>query len=189
MHPQLLEIERELARSSDQARALVAAVDEERFHNRPEADRWSIADCLVHLNLTTSAFLPLIDTALEAWRILGRRAPARFRLDFTGWLLCWISEPPHRHRIRTVAPFIPGERSTRDVVLADYLRLQGALADRVRGADGLDLSELTITSPFDQRLTYHLYSCFRVLPAHQRRHLWQAEQVRARLSPSGADAA
>lgn len=78
---------------------------------------------------------------------------------------------------------------TREEALGDFLRPQGELSDRLRSADGLDLSQLMITSPFDQRLTYHLYSCSRVLPAHQRRHLWQADQVRARLSATGADAA
>ena len=34
-----------------------------------------------------------------------------------------------------------------------------------------------IVSPFDGRLRYNLYSCLTILPAHQHRHLWQAERV------------
>jgi hypothetical protein len=30
-------------------------------------------------------------------------------------------------------------------------------------------------------LRYNLYSCFTILPSHQHRHIWQAEQVLERL--------
>jgi hypothetical protein len=32
-------------------------------------------------------------------------------------------------------------------------------------------------SPFDSRVRYNLFSAFRIIAAHQRRHLWQAEQA------------
>jgi len=41
----------------------------------------------------------------------------------------------------------------------------------------LDLGKLRIVSPFDPRIKYNLYSCLRLIPAHQRLHLRQAEQV------------
>ena len=38
-----------------------------------------------------------------------------------------------------------------------------------------------ITSPFNPRLRYNLYACLTILPPHQERHIWQAEQVLERL--------
>ena len=32
-------------------------------------------------------------------------------------------------------------------------------------------------SPFNSKLHYNLYSAFRIITAHQRRHLWQAQNV------------
>ena len=34
-----------------------------------------------------------------------------------------------------------------------------------------------VISPFDKRVKYNMYSAFRILIAHERRHLWQAEQA------------
>jgi hypothetical protein len=51
----------------------------------------------------------------------------------------------------------------------------------VEAADGLPLGSVRITSPFDPRLRYNLYSCLTILPRHQHRHLWQAEQALERL--------
>ena len=39
-----------------------------------------------------------------------------------------------------------------------------------------DLGKLRIVSPFDPRIKYNLYSCLRLILAHQRLHLRQAEQ-------------
>ena len=42
------------------------------------------------------------------------------------------------------------------------------------------LGRLWIISPFDARIRYNAYACLTILPRHQHRHLWQAEQVRGR---------
>ena len=67
-------------------------------------------------------------------------------------------------------------------VLERFDYLQGELLVRIDRAEGLPLEQLRIASPFNARLKYNLYSAFRLLPVHQRRHLWQAEQVRAQLT-------
>lgn len=94
-----------------------------------------------------------------------------------GWLLCWVAEPPVRFGIKTTAPFVPVGVEPKDRVLNDFDTLQDQLILCLGEASGLDLGRLRIVSPFDSRIKYNLYSCLRVSPAHQRQHLWQAEQV------------
>lgn len=177
LHPKLREIEMELAGSTTRAAILVDRVGETRFHMRPAPGRWSVAECLDHLTRTTQAYLPLIDDALQVGRLLAAEGPRRFRRDFTGWLLCAISEPPYRYRAVTTARFTPEVSGTRAEVLASFVRSQQELTCRVYHAEGLNLMRLSLVSPFDGRLEYNLYSCFRIIPTHQRRHLWQGEQV------------
>lgn len=55
--------------------------------------------------------------------------------------------------------------------------LQAAQIRFVRAADGRPVDRVRITSPFDARLRYSLYSAFVILPRHQRRHIVQAERV------------
>jgi hypothetical protein len=181
LHPKLREIEMELAASTTRAALLVDRAGEVKFHMRPEAGRWSIADCIGHLTLTTLAYLPLIDDALQIGRLLAVKGPRRFRRDLTGWLLCQISEPPYRYKALTTERFTPEATGTRAEVLAAFVRSQQELNSRIYHAEGLDLSRLTLISPFDGRLQYNLYSGFRIIPTHQRRHLWQAEQIMEEL--------
>jgi hypothetical protein len=63
----------------------------------------------------------------------------------------------------------------------EFAALQSKLIDTLHEARDLDLRKIKLTSPFDKRVRYNLYSAFRIITAHQRRHLWQAEQAVARL--------
>ena len=48
----------------------------------------------------------------------------------------------------------------------------------LRRADGLDLARVKVVSPFVRTMKLGLGPCFQFLLAHERRHLWQAWQVR-----------
>jgi len=181
MHRQLATLAHELAAATDRARTLVHVVNEADFHARPNPSRWSIAECLVHLNITTTAFLPLIDAALVAASSAGVDPDRHYRRDLVGWVLSWSLEPPARVRFKTIPRFVPTGAGSRDAVMADFARLQGELAQRLERSSGHDLNRARVVSPFNARLSYNLYSCFRVLLAHERRHLRQAEEGRSRL--------
>jgi hypothetical protein len=152
-------------------------------------------ECIVHLNLTSAAFLPILGDALAEGRRLDAPAPPRYRRDLVGWLLWGIMGPPVRLRVKTTAPFVPGgpgdpsdpgrapvgrDRRSDDRpqgVVRTFARLQNEQIACVESADGLPLGRIMIRSPFNARVKYNVYSCLTILPRHQHRHLWQAEQV------------
>lgn len=181
LHPQVQRIEQELAAATTRAARLVDRTPEPDFTRAPAAGHWSIAECLEHLNLTTRAYLPLIDDALQVGRLFATGSPRRYRRDLTGWLLCRMAEPPYRLRTTTRPRFMPAGLGSRGEMLSEFVRLQQELTIRLHRTPGLNLARIRIVSPFDGRLEYSLYSCFRILPAHQRRHLWQGEQVHRML--------
>jgi hypothetical protein len=63
--------------------------------------------------------------------------------------------------------------------VAEFDEWQRRQVDLVRQAEGLPLGRLWIVSPFDRRIRYNAFACLTILPRHQHRHLWQAEQVTA----------
>jgi hypothetical protein len=65
--------------------------------------------------------------------------------------------------------------------VAEFDRWQADQLTCVRHADDLPLSRLWISSPFNRRIRYNVYAGLTILPRHQHRHLWQAEQVWATL--------
>ena len=62
-------------------------------------------------------------------------------------------------------------------MLDEFMNWQTALGERIRGADGIDLRRARHKSPVAP-LSWSLGTMFAVVLAHERRHTWQARQVR-----------
>ncbi|HVR99045.1 MAG TPA: DinB family protein [Thermoanaerobaculia bacterium] len=178
---QLQSLETELTDAQARAHRLAEGLTEEQWRFRPDPDRWSIGEQVVHLNLTTRAYLPLFRQAVEEARARGLTGHGPFRRDFVGWLLERMAEPPVRVKVKTTAPFVPGSLEPKETVLGDFDRLQAEAVAFLPQAAGLAIDKVKITSPFDARIRYNLYSALRAFTAHERHHLWLGEQTRARL--------
>ena len=178
MHPQLAAVAAEFESAQRRLHALARDLPESSWAARPDPTRWSVAECVAHLNLTSRAYLPLLDDGLARARSLGRPAPGRHRRDPVGWLLWRTMGPPvRRGRVRTIPAFVPSGDLPRTAVLAEFDRLQAEQLARTRAADGLPLGAVRVASPINARVTYNLYACLTILPRHQHRHLWQAEEA------------
>jgi hypothetical protein len=180
--PVLGQIKQELLATRERARRLSEGSTDILWSASPGPGQWSIGHCLVHLNITSERFIPIIDDAIREGRAKNLQATAAPNRDLMGWLLCWMLEPPYRTKTKTPAQFVPERIEPMPDVLERFDYLQGELLVRLDRASGLALDRLRVVSPFNARIKYNLYSAFRLLPVHQRRHLWQAEQVRAVLT-------
>ena len=182
LSPQLQAVAAEMEEARSRARRLVEGLDPAIWGMRPGPERWSIAEQFVHLNLTSKSYGALIEEALSRGREQGLTGPGPFRRDFMGWLLGRMLEPPVRIKTKTTAPFIPAAVEPFEVVMREFEGWQDELIDLLRQADGLALNRIQVTSSFDSRVRYNLYSCFRIVVAHQRHHLWIGERIREELA-------
>jgi hypothetical protein len=178
LNSQLADLRNQLALCSTRGREVVAGLYPDQLTLRPEPGKWSIAECLVHLSLTSASFLPLIEVACDEARRQELRSDGPFKMEAVASLLKWSLEPPARIRISTRDQFQPLIFEPVDEVLPNFIHLQGKLDQALNTASGLDLGRVKVASPFSTRLKYNLFSCFVLIAAHQRRHFWQAEEVR-----------
>ncbi len=183
LSPQLAALKSEFESASQHAQVLVEGLTAEQLKWRVAMQQWSIAECLVHLSLTTQGYLPSLRNALAHAPAVATTPTARpYRMDIMGRLLRWTLEPPPRLRTKTTAPFQPVVTGAPEKVLPEFLRWQTELLAQLKTAQGLALDQIKVASPFNPRVTYNLLSCFHILVAHERRHLWQAERVKQALS-------
>lgn len=183
-NPQLTEIKSELDAASRRAVSLVGAVDFADLKKRPQPDKWSIAECVVHLNLSSEAEIEEIDRVLAQTPPQKFNAEKPFKLDLLGRILKWTLEPPPMFfsKMKTTKPFQPIAVNSVGEVLPRFLALQEELKKRADAASALPLDQIKIASPFDRRFRYNLFSFFHILLAHERRHLWQAERVKETIA-------
>lgn len=159
-------------------RSLLAGLDDVRFNWSPGTSRWTIAQCLAHLDIVGSAYITVLDQAMESARAENQFAQAPFHYGFFERWFVRSSEPPAGLRLRTPEPARPASEYFIEQLPSRFFALQDELRQRLRRADGLDLARVKVASPFVRTLNLGLGPCFQFLLAHERRHLWQAWQVR-----------
>jgi hypothetical protein len=166
------------------ARSLAGSLSDEAFNRQPEPGRWSVGQCLEHLNITERKMLENMRPAAREALASRRRAGAPTR---HGWMMGWFirsMEPPPKRRFKTGAGFVPAVALSRDAVLNDFLSLHEDVVAMLRELDGHQMS-VKVQSPFARLLRYKLGSAFALMAAHDRRHLWQAhEAARALAQPT-----
>lgn len=169
--------ERELNEATERARKLVDDTPARLFTVRPSVNQWSAAECLSHLSISTEMFLPVLRKTMDEARSRGLTADGAPRMDVLGRILRWFLEPPVRSRVKTKPAFVPKSIRAKSETLAEFTRLQKQLVDLLQSSSDVPIGKLKVVSPFNSRVKYNVYSAFMILTAHQRRHLWQAEQA------------
>ena len=173
----------ELNEIRDRARRLVEGLTPEQLTSRPDSTKWSIAECLAHLNLSAEIVQPKVAAAIERGRKDNLLGKGPFALGFLGKALVWWAEPPPKVRIpapKAIAPKV--ETADPAKIVDDFFRLQDEWARLLREAEGLDQKKIKVPALFPGLPALRLCAPIPWMLAHERRHLWQAENVKKALS-------
>ena len=175
--PEIDEFRREFERLAAEADALVAPLSEEQFIWQPSPGSWSVAQCLDHLNATARMYLPRLDEGIAEAMRRGLYGEGPFAHDFIGKFFVRTMEPPPRLKVKAPATFHTAPKRSRAEIMAAFRAYQVQFVDRLRQASGLDLRRAKVMSPASTWIKMSLNSGFALMVAHERRHLWQAQQV------------
>lgn len=183
MSEQLVKILAALEEASLRLHRLASRLTAAQAAERVEPQRWSVAEGVTHLNITSEAFAPRIRSAIDEARKLNGPVPRKYRRDPAGWLLSVVVGPQKTiggfrlGSVKTPPAFVPGSVRPFEEVVSEFDRLQRELIQFVRAAEGLPLGRVRLQSPFAERVRYNLYSTFVIIPRHQLRHIVHAEQL------------
>jgi hypothetical protein len=176
--PQLQGFIREFESIKGDAKNLIDGLNERQFNWHPSPGGWSIAECLDHLNVAGSQLLPPIDAAIERARNRELFSQGPFTYGLLGNRFIRSQEPPVKRKMKTFKQYIPPRDRSRPEVESEFLDLQDQIIDRIRAANGLDLSRIKIGSPVNRLIRFNLAAWFAATAAHERRHLWQGRKIR-----------
>src|SRR6185437_2289171 len=171
---QLEAVQNAVESATQKAKSLIAGRSEIDLTTRLEPASWSVAECLDHLTQTTNAFVPAITSAIVTAPQLTMNRP--LKTGALTKLLIQNLEPPYRLRFNVLAPLVPRQQNFY-LAWSDFENSQAQLKEIMQSASGLAIDEVSIESPVYARFNYNVYGALRMLTAHQRRHLWQIEQI------------
>ncbi len=186
--------ERQMA---NQIAGLVAAIDanlitadevsrglnQAQFNWRPEPGRWSIGQCFSHMNIANGLDLGGMERAIADGRARGLTASGPFRYGLLSRKFAESQDLPVKGKIKAPKVFAPPPDVDMEKVVAEYRRNSMELRRLMAAADGLDLVRIKVQlsalpQPLRSIVRMPVGARFLLLTNHDRRHLWQAGEVR-----------
>ena len=168
----------ELARQTAQAQVLASGLSEAALNWQPNGGKgWSILQCLDHLAIMNGKYVKALQEAVahNEDQLEPRKAPIQPSGWFTRWFIA-TEEPPPKIKLPAPKNISPPSKLT-GAVVEEFCALQKQFADFVREWGDADLGDLKVKDPlFPLHLTVDTQML--VVAIHNRRHLWQAENVK-----------
>ncbi len=180
---QIQALKNELAATSESVKNLFSAHSENDLLRSPAKGGWSAAECLEHMTLTSNSFLPTFAQAREKAVRESLHSSAPYSLDFVGSIFVKILEPPVRFGAPAPPQFLPATPTSAKAALEAFLDSQNQVVKELDQSEGISMVNVKVTSPANSLIKYNLYSAYRILAAHQRRHLAQAAKALPQTTP------
>jgi len=165
---------------ADRAGALLAnSCTDEQFYWRPGGGAgWSIAQCLDHLGTMNVVYGRAIRNGIDAARARGSRRGGPAQPGYFGGKFVAMMEPPVKRRMRAPRQSKPSAMKERRAILEAYSVGHDLVRALITEAQDIDVNRARFQNPFLPLVRFSISTGLFVIAAHDRRHLWQAEQVR-----------
>ena len=176
--PDLQEVLDQIDAADRDGASLAAPLSEEQFGWQPDGGgSWSVGQCLEHLAVINVLYGDAVRSGIEraharGWHRQGPLAPGIFGRWFVRSL-----EPPVKLRSRAPGTVHPRAQLPKAEVLRQYHDAHDRVRALVRNAAGIDANRATFQNPFVRFVRVRVATGLQVIPAHDRRHLWQARRV------------
>ena len=162
-----------------EAEHLIEDLDDEAVNWVPPSGGWSVAQCLSHLSLINDFYLRGWPEAVADAARNGGGPFKGLRPTSMGRSFVWMMEPPYRMKGKAVKAATPGPRVAREMLLDAYTRSHDVYRQLVRASAAVDVNLIVQPNAIATRVKMRLSTVLLIIPAHYRRHLWQAANVKA----------
>ena len=155
----------------------------------PAPGRWSVAQCLEHLNIYGRYYLPAIEKAIQS----GRRASSRPADNYhPGWLGAYFTRLMRprpdgglQSTMQSPKNALPAAEPDARAMLAEFIDQQEKMLQLLDAAAAVNLHRVRVPVSIAPWLRLQLGDIFSFVIAHTERHMRQAERaLEARQRPA-----
>jgi len=175
----LVDVRTELDAIAADAGTAFGRLDARQINWKADASRWSVAQCLEHLLTANRQMVEMADQALDATR--GRTLWQRLPIwpGLLGRMLVRTQSPNATRRFKAPGKAQPAASALDTGIVARFVDRQRELIAKLDASATRDLAGAVMASPFLGIVTYSVLDGWRLIVAHERRHVQQAKQVMA----------
>lgn len=152
----------------------------EQLNWKPDADSWSIGQCLDHIVVVDTLYFPTFDQIREGTYTMGfweKWSP--FSGAFGRMLVNQLTEVATR-KFKSPKSFRPDTRKIGTEVIARFHKHQDTMIEFIESLEPGSAGKIRLSSPASKFITYNLANALQMLVQHQYRHLNQAIRVKNR---------
>ena len=166
---------------AQETQATFGGLDARQLNWRPDATRWSVAQCFEHLLTANRLMFQTADAALNNAepRTLWQRLPVL--PGVLGRMLIRSQAPGAARKFTAPSKAQPASSDIAADIIQRFVEQHRDAVVRVQALDGPNAARTIMTSPFIRVVTYSVLDGWRLILAHDRRHFEQARRVT--LSP------
>ena len=167
----------DLDQADAEARRIVGSLNDQQMNWQPAPGAWSVAQCLDHLAQINKIYVAALRDAV-------RKAPPGSKPRsgpimpglFSRWFI-QVLEPPPRRKLKAPKKVIQLPPKTGPELLPAFLAAHDEIRALVEESREMDLNRIRFVNPFVPLIRFTVGTGLMVVGAHDRRHLWQAQQV------------
>ena len=143
---------------------------------KPQADKWSIGECISHLVKTNNLYLTKIESIFTL-AAFGAEKDFPYKQSFMGKLIAKGVDPANVRRTKTFKVFFPASSNIQKNIIDEYINSSKKFIELARKMLTLDLRKYKLSSPVNNLIRLNLGDPLIIIPKHDERHLNQAERV------------
>jgi hypothetical protein len=178
---ELTKLRQEYLKIIDDCKILAGDLSDEEINYRQDPGKWSIAECIQHLTVTNSEYHKQALPAIEKGIVKGKLSNDPIKLSFIGKIFMKF-EPPPKRKFKNPKIFSPKKDPhkffDKEQVVKDFITSKMRMIELIEKADGLDMNKVKFSSPVFGLIRVKLGDYFKTMAPHDRRHLWQASQIK-----------
>jgi hypothetical protein len=141
-----------------------------------QPNKWSVAECLIHLNLSGQAWLPyikqsILDLSKKEHEISG------FKNGFFVKKFISFLSPPAKIKLGASKRFKPNNVNQLKNINTDFILQQKEFLQLIEDCESLCLQKGRVQLAIAPYVKVSLGDAFQIVLAHELRHLWQIENI------------
>ena len=169
----------DLKKSEQSAERLARGLSRAQANWQPGAGAaWSIWQCVDHLarinRVYSEPMLEAVSRAAKSAQGTGVANP--------GWFAKWFvaqTEPPVKMRMKAPAKAVPSADGDLAAAVAEFIASHAKVHTLLESWDRVDFNRVRFKNPFIPMLRFTIATGLLVIAAHDRRHLCQADHIKA----------
>ncbi|MBK6729913.1 MAG: DinB family protein [Bacteroidetes bacterium] len=149
----------------------------EQLNRKPSPESWSIGQVLDHMIVINESYHIVVQNVRNGFYKAGWLGNRKMITDFWFNMIYKSIHPDNRKKSKTQTIWEPSESDVDADIVKQFLDQQERLKKLMDDSNDLVLSNTVIHSPAAKLITYTIGDAFKIIAAHEQRHLIQAKEV------------